>query len=130
MPRSPCVYRTDTDILLRGKQPVILCLARRLSGARIREEYADALREQRFLMLSPFGENIRRATAETARFRNEFVAALADKVFVAYASPGGKTESFCRKVLEWNKPLFTFDSPHNAILLSFGARHYTDASSI
>lgn len=118
------------DILLHEKQAVILCLARRLSGARIRREYGDALREQGLLMLSPFGENVRRATAETARFRNEFVTALADEVFVAYASPGGKTESFCRKVLEWNKPLFTFDSPFNATLLSLGARAYTDLSCI
>ena len=75
-------------------------------------------------MLSPFGERIKRAREDIARFRNEFVAALADQVFVAYAAPGGKTESFCEKVLGWGKPLLTFDDTINAALLSSGARPY------
>jgi len=97
------------DLLLRGNQPVILCPARRLSGARIPKEYADALGKGRLLILSSFGENVTRATAETARVRNEFVAALADRVFVAYASPASKTETFCRRLLAWGKPVLTFD---------------------
>ena len=61
-------------------------------------------------------------TSDTARIRNEFVAALADKVFVSYAVPGGKTELFCRKILAWGKPLLTFDSLENAPLFAVGAR--------
>ena len=76
-------------------------------------------------MVSPFGERIKRARQDIARSRNEFVAALADHVFVAYAAPGGKTESFCKKVLGWAKPLLTFNDPINAALLSSGAQSYT-----
>ncbi len=73
------------------------------------------------LVLSPFGEGVRRATRETARARNRLVASLADEVFVAYAEPGSATEDLCREVLGWGKPLLTLDSPENAGLISLGA---------
>lgn len=113
------------SLLLRGKQPVIWCPAKRLTTNRLPKEYAGPISDRRLLMVSPFGERIKRARQDIARFRNEFVAALADRVFVAYAAPGGKTESFSKKVLGWGKPLLTFNSPGNASLLALGARPYT-----
>ncbi len=75
-------------------------------------------------MLSPFGERIKRARQDIALFRNEFVAALATWIFIAYAAPGGKTDSFSRKLLGWGKPVFTFDTPSNDALLSSGVLPY------
>ncbi len=109
-------------LLLRGKQPVIWCLARRLTARRLSKEYAGALSDGRLLMLSPFGEEVRRATQKSALRRNELVAALADQVFVAYAAPDGKTEALCRQVVRWGKPLLTFECPENANLLALGAQ--------
>jgi predicted Rossmann fold nucleotide-binding protein DprA/Smf involved in DNA uptake len=113
------------SLLLKGKQPVIWCPAKRLTANRLPKEYAGPISDGRLLMVSPFGERIKRARQDIARSRNEFVAALADHVFVAYAAPGGKTESFCKKVLGWAKPLLTFNDPINAALLSSGAQSYT-----
>jgi len=113
------------SLLLKGKQPVIWCPAKRLTINRLPKEYAEPISESRLLLLSPFGERIKRARQDIARFRNEFVAALADQVFVAYAAPGGKTEAFCQKVLGWDKPLLTFNSPSNSSLLASGAQPYT-----
>ncbi len=110
------------SLLLRGEQPIIWCLAKRLTPTRLPKEYANALSKGRLLMLSPFGEKIKRADEDTSRFRNEFVAALASRVFVAHAASGGKTESFCQKVLGWSKPLLTFDDPCNVALRTLGAR--------
>lgn len=81
-------------------------------------------------MLSPFGERVNRATQQTALSRNEIVAALANRVFVAYAAPGGKTETFCRRVVEWRKPLFTFDDPETTALRSFGAQPIQQAATV
>ena len=117
-------------LLLRGKQPVIWCPARRLATTRIPKKYAKPLLDGRLVMLSPFETNVKQATVEIAGVRNDFVAALADKIFVAYAVPGGKTETFCRRILEWRKPVFTFDSPDNAGLLGFGARPYNGLPSM
>jgi hypothetical protein len=89
------------------------------------KEYARPISDGYLLILSPFGERIKRAKQDIARSRNEFVAALADRVFVAYAAPGGKTEAFCQKVLGWDKPLLTFKSPSNSSLLASGAQPYT-----
>jgi predicted Rossmann fold nucleotide-binding protein DprA/Smf involved in DNA uptake len=118
------------SLLLRGKQPVIWCPAKRLTVNRLPKEYAEPISEGRLLMLSPFGEKVKRARQDIARFRNEFAAALADQVFVVYAAPGGKIESFCKKVLGWGKPLLTFNSPSNAALLSSGARAYTSLDAL
>ena len=109
------------SLLLRGEQPIIWCPAKRLTPTRLPKEYANALSKGRLLMLSPFGERTKRADEQTARVRNEFVAALANRVFVAHAASGGKTEKFCRKVIAWRKPLLTFNDPSNIALLNLGA---------
>ncbi len=109
------------SVLLRGEQPVIWCLARRLAVRRTPREYAAPLADGRLLLLSPFSEKITRATEKTALFRNVFVAALAERIFVAHAVHGSKTEALCRKVLDWRKPLLTFDVPENAALIESGA---------
>ena len=53
---------------------------------------------------------------------NRCVEAVADVVFIAYAAPGSKTEALCRDVVAWSKPVYTFDSPHNANLIALGTR--------
>ena len=118
------------SLLLRGEQPIIWCPAKRLTPTRLPKEFANALSKGRLLMLSPFGEKVKRADEDTARIRNEFVAALASRVFVAHAASGGKTEIFCRKVLEWGKPLLTFEDPYNIPLLNLGARPLSSFESM
>jgi len=118
------------SILLRGEQPVIWCLAKRLTHMRLTKEQTNALSKGRLLMLSPFGEKIKRADKDTARIRNEFVAALASDIFIAHAAPGGKTEIFCRKVLGWGKSLLTFYCPENAPLIASGAQPYTGIEAL
>ena len=118
------------SLLLRGEQPVIWCLAKRLTSMRLPKEYTDALSRGRLLMLSPCGERIKRADKDTTRIRNEFVAALADRVFVAHAASGGKTEIFCQKVLGWGKPLMTFKDPSNIALHNLGALPFSGLDDI
>ena len=62
-----------------------------------------------------------RATADLARKRNALVAALASKIFVAYAAPGSKTEHFCRELLSDGRSLLTLESRKNTNLLDQGA---------
>ena len=109
-------------LLLRGTQPVIICPARGIERMRLPTEWQALLAEGCLLLLSPFAEKLRRVTADLARKRNQFVAALADEVFVAHASAGGKTERFCRNVLAWGKSLLTLESDENVHLLALGAR--------
>jgi predicted Rossmann fold nucleotide-binding protein DprA/Smf involved in DNA uptake len=109
-------------VLLRGTQPIIVCPARSLQKMRIRPVWREPIEEGRLLLLSTFAEKLRRATADLARERNQYAAAMAEKVFVAYAAPGSKTEEFCRDVLIWGKPLLTFEGKENSHLVNLGAR--------
>jgi len=109
-------------ILLRGTQPVIICPARNINGTRIKKEYKKPLNDGRLLFLSPFRQNQRRISVKTSHYRNLFVAALSSVVFAAHAGPGSKTEAFCRVILSWQKPIYTFDSDYNKNLIEMGAR--------
>lgn len=112
-------------LLLHGTQPVIVCPARSIDRMRLPTAWKAPLAEGRLLLLSPFAEKLRRVTTDLAQRRNQFVAALADKVFIAHAAPGSKTERFCRDVLAWGKSLLTLESDENAPLLALGARPLT-----
>ena len=112
-------------LLLRGSQPVVVCPARGIDNMRIPREWRDPLEAGRMLVLSPFPASRRRPTTELAAQRNDLVAGLAHRVFIAHASPGGKTEAFAHKIVDSGKPLFTLDSPANSNLLSLGARSVT-----
>ena len=109
-------------VLLRGEQPIIICPARSIENMRLKPEWKRALSENRLLILSIFAGKVRRSKVELAMQRNTFVAALADKIFVAHAAEGSKTLEFSKAVSEWGKPLFTFDTEANRWLLQLGAQ--------
>ena len=119
------IERECLRILLRGPQPVIVCPARSIKGMRMRRVYIKPLEEGRLLFLSPFKESQRRNTVDTAMERNRFVAAVADAVFVAHASPNSKMEKFCHEVLKLGKPLYTFESEANSNLIEMGLKPIT-----
>ncbi len=116
-------------LLLRGSQPVIYCPARSLDNLRLKSEWKTAIAQNRLLLLSPFASHQHRATAELAQNRNQFVAAISDAIFIAYANPNGRTIAFAQQILAWGKPLFTLDSDNNRELIGMGAKPL-DSSSI
>ena len=111
-------------ILLRASHPAIWCLARGLYR-QVPSKPVDcrsAVAAGRLVVVTPFDDNVRRITQETAAARNRFVAGMADAVVVAHAAPGSKMEAICRDILAAGKPLYTFDHPDNAALFSAGAK--------
>lgn len=91
-------------ILLRGKQPIILCPARAIEPMRIPTDCRAAFENGRLLILSPFVEEPKRITQDSAKRRNEIVAALADEAFIAHIAPGGHTERIAEWLKEWSVP--------------------------
>jgi predicted Rossmann fold nucleotide-binding protein DprA/Smf involved in DNA uptake len=91
-------------ILLRGKQPIIVCPARAIEAMRIPKEARDAFEAGRVLFLSPFCRHPKRVTRESAVRRNEVVAALADDVYIAHVSPGGDTARLAQMLTAWRVP--------------------------
>ena len=113
--------RACLNILLRSPHAVVICPARGLPR-RIEPDFKRPLAEGRLLLLSAFPDSVKRATVETAHQRNRFVAALADRIFIAYAEPSSHTEFFAREIAAWGKPLITHSSPATANLVALGAQ--------
>jgi predicted Rossmann fold nucleotide-binding protein DprA/Smf involved in DNA uptake len=76
------------NILLKGKQPIILVLARGMKK-RWPADNKEAVKNNRLLIISPFDESVKRITQETAKRRNEIMADLADEIFLAYYTEDG-----------------------------------------
>ncbi len=109
------------DLLLRGSQPVVICPARSIQNMRFGKNLKADIEKGRVHVLSPFEGKVKRPTAQTSERRNQFVGALSAAVFVAYAEPGGKTEGFCKEILNAGKSLYTFESTHNGAIVEKGA---------
>ena len=98
------VEKECLQILLRGSQPIIICPARALPQ-RVPPDWKKPLTAGRLLVLSAFAATANRITAELASRRNEFVAALADEVFIAHAAVGGHLETLTSSLRAWGIPL-------------------------
>ena len=110
------------DLLLRGNQPIVICPARSISNLkRIPKEWQAGIESGRILLVSPFPDQHSQPTRELAETRNRFVAALADRIFIAHAESGSKTESFCKDMLSQNKAVFLLDSCETTSLFNSGA---------
>ena len=114
-------------LLLRGKQPVVVCPARGIDNMRVHRDWRPALHDGRLLVLSPFPATARRPTAVLAAQRNDLVADLSQRIFIAHAAPGSRTESFARKLIESGKPLLTLVSPANTSLMEMGVQEVGSA---
>jgi predicted Rossmann fold nucleotide-binding protein DprA/Smf involved in DNA uptake len=86
------------EILLRGTQSVVVCLARSLDGMRVPVVWRESLSAGRLLIVSGVQTGESRVTSELAWERNQLVAALAEWVLVIHAEPGGVTERLAETV--------------------------------
>lgn len=93
------------EILLRGTSPLIISPAREIAVMKIPVAWKPALDSGRLLILSPFDAKVRRQTSSTAERRNEFVAAMADKILIIHATPGGAIEKIQDRAKSWGVPL-------------------------
>ena len=118
--QSP-MEREFLDVLLWGRVRVVVCPARGLGNMRVPKNWRAPLTDGRLLILSFFDDNIRRPTVAIVAKRNASIAAVCDRILVAYAQQNGKTEALCKQALTSRKPVLTLDSPYNAHLMALGA---------
>jgi len=76
------------EILIKGKQPIILVLARGLM-LRWNKIVLKLVQENRLLIISPFDNKIIRPTNQTAIRRNKLIAEISDKIFIPYSASNG-----------------------------------------
>lgn len=108
------------EILLRGGSgQVVYCPARSMPR-RFKAAWQTALTAGHLSIISPFPQTVRRATKETAIFRNRFMAALAGKVLIPYAHPGSSSEQLAQEAKQWGKPVYTLAHSANQHLIDAG----------
>lgn len=113
--------RECLDFLLRGRAPVVVAPPRGIEGMRVPVAWGAPLREGRLLVISPFNPERRRASTSVAEARNRVIAALAARVVIVHATPGGRVHRLAAQALAWGKPLACLDLPANHDLLVMGA---------
>jgi len=113
------VEKEVLKIMLRSTAPVCVVLARGLPK-RVPSEFRKHIDNGRMILASPFDGRTKRATTESALKRNLIIATLAEKIFVAYAASGSKTETLCHAISRLKKTCFTFQHETNENLISLG----------
>jgi virulence-associated protein VagC len=83
--------------LLKGKQPIILALARGLKE-KVEPEFVKPLEQGRLLIITPFDKSVKRVSSQNAQIRNQLMTTLADQITIGYASPGGQLEELLKGI--------------------------------
>jgi predicted Rossmann fold nucleotide-binding protein DprA/Smf involved in DNA uptake len=109
-------------LLLRGRQPVVICPARGIEGMRLRRHWRQPFLDDRLLIVSPFPARQRRPSIRLAEQRNRVVGGLAKRAFLVHARPGSRTFRFARTALDWGIEVFCFEHARNRELLLMGAQ--------
>ncbi|MDD5169182.1 MAG: DNA-processing protein DprA [Syntrophales bacterium] len=102
--------RLEKDVLaylLKGKQPVIVVLARGMKE-HIEPALKKALNEGRLLIITPFNRDKKRVTNEQAMIRNRLMTNLAQKIVVGYAQKNGNVAHLLSQI--------TADFPYDTIV--------------
>jgi predicted Rossmann fold nucleotide-binding protein DprA/Smf involved in DNA uptake len=90
------------DILIKGRQPIILVLARGMLK-RFDKILLNLIDENRLLIISPFDNKVTRPTNQTAIQRNQLIAEISDKILIPFAKEGGNIDqiknNFINKML-------------------------------
>lgn len=103
-------------ILLRGKHPAIMCMARSLKNYRVPTDLKPSIEAGSLLLISPFPDSERRVTAELAEARNRHILTMIDTILIAHAAPGGKTFELAAAAKERGLKLLNFASNYNSHL--------------
>ena len=74
--------------LLKGRQPIIVALARG-QKEKLEKEFYKPMEQGRLLIVTPFDTNVKRVTEKTALIRNKMMCEIADELVIGYSSENG-----------------------------------------
>ena len=90
------IERDIFDILLKGRQPLILVLAR-CFYKKWDDKISKAINENRLLVMTPFDEKVKRISEQTAFKRNQVIIDNSDEVYIAYSQKGGMLDKLIKE---------------------------------
>jgi len=82
--------------LAKGKQPIILVLARSMYK-RVPNELKELLDDGRLLIISPFNKNVSRITKQTAFIRNKYIMNISNELKTPFVSKGGLLDKLLKE---------------------------------
>jgi predicted Rossmann fold nucleotide-binding protein DprA/Smf involved in DNA uptake len=113
------------SILMRGTQPIVICLARELECYRLPKEYRGPIHEGRLVLVSPFsGSKYLRITQETALVRNRLIGKLSSTILLIHAEPGGNIAQLYQEWIAENRVVFALDEKANQSLFETGVKRW------
>lgn len=118
------VEKVMLSVLLRGSGSIVICPARGLDEMRIPAGYQLLIEKGQMLYLSAFPSSIKRPKENFTQERNRIVGALAERIMIIYANPGGKIEALCRDLLSRNKTVFALPGKQNTHLFEQGIQEF------
>ena len=81
------------DILLNGKQALILVLARGMK-TRWSHKILTAIRKNRLVIISPFDKNTKLVTHDTAEKRNRVIIEISERIKIGYKTTNGQLNRY------------------------------------
>lgn len=118
------------SIVLRGKQPVVLCLARNIAGFQISKALKTLIGTGQLAIIAPhYSAFENRITQETADLRNSLIFQISDQVLLIHAKPGGNLERTCSQYLPIQDNVYALPSERNSHLFEIGVKQWETKKS-
>lgn len=113
------------EILLRGDQPIVMCLAKTIETYRIPTNLRPRVESGQLTFIAPnFPVTEKRITKATSERCNALVLDICDQVLIIHAHEGG---SLVREIIFRGKNvshIFALNSPNNNHLLKLGLQNW------
>lgn len=113
------------EILLRGDQPIVMCLAKTIETYRIPTNLRPRVESGQLTFIAPnFPVTEKRITKATSERCNALVLDICDQVLIIHAHEGGNLEQVCLRCLPDQKKIYAFPSVRNEHLFEKGVLHW------
>jgi len=113
------------EILLRGSQPIIHCLAKAIETYRIPKKLLPRVESGQLTFIAPdFPIAEKRITKNTSGMCNKLVMDICDQVLIIHAHEGRNLERACLRCLPDQKKIYALPSVRNEHLFEKGVLHW------
>lgn len=113
------------DILLRGSQPIVLCLAKSIVTYRIPKNLRPRVESGQLTMIAPdFSIAEKRITKNTSDMCNKLVMDICDQILIIHAHEGGNLFRLITSNKDFYRKMYVLESNNNQYLHDIGIENW------
>jgi len=102
------VERQVVNVLMKGSQPIVICLAVPLENMSVPETWKKGILEERILVITPIRKtDAQRPTQELCDIRDKFVTKLAAKIYIPYVDEHATIAELYKRLKQEGKLIFS-----------------------